>query len=350
MIGQNLFRWRRPSPSPLPLNDQRPTPAEVRHVFLELLGREPENEAIGTDRPALDFILDAAICAERMERLREQWRRDEIANSPYWVSSTDVGHFVTSTKDHVIGASLRQRRQFQEGDVAKAVEVIERLGRTVELGTFLDVGANIGTHSIFALNYGFKAAVCIEPDEENFRLLRVNQILSGVDQFCTNVQAAASDRNAKGVLSISADNLGDHRVVAGGGDGTTQRATKEISLRTLDVLLADLSVPLNSLGLCWIDTQGHEGQVLSGARSLIAAKTPLVVEFWPYGLKQAGGYPTFREIAASAAFKIVDLTRSIEEGSPHLVSYDHLDLMFDTYLAATPAGETDHSDLILVPS
>jgi len=348
MIGRNLFRRRRTPPALFPLNNQRPTPAEVRHVFRELLGREPENETVGTDRPALDFILDAAICTERMDHLREQWRREEIASSPYWVASTDIGHFVTSTRDSVIGASLRQTRQFQERDVATAVEFIERLGLTVKLGTFLDVGANIGTHSIFALKYGFETAVCIEPDEENFRLLRVNQILSGVDQFCTNVQVAASDRNAKGMLSISPDNLGDHRVVAREADDADRRATKDISLRTLDVLLANLNVSVSSIGLCWIDTQGHEGHVLAGARSLLETKVPLVLEFWPFGLKQSGGYPLFRDSVRSSAFHIVDLGRSIGEGTPVIISTNDLDRMFDESLAQGAVGAERHTDLLLV--
>lgn len=348
MIGRNLFRRRRASPSPFPLNDQRPTSAEVRHVFLELLGREPENETVGTDRPALDFILDAAICAERADRLREQWRREEIASSPYWVASTDIGHFVTSTRDSVIGASLRQTRQFQERDVATAVGFIERLGLTVKLGTFLDVGANIGTHSIFALKYGFSAAICIEPDEENFKLLRVNQILSGVDQLCTNVQVAASDRNAKGMLSISPDNLGDHRVVAREGDNADRRVTKDISLRTLDVLLANLNVPVSSIGLCWIDTQGHEGHVLAGARSLHELRTPMVVEFWPWGLNQSKGYSLLREIISLGAFEIFDLSCPMEQANSARIPVETLDLMYKEYLSLGKQEGGRHTDLLLV--
>lgn len=348
MIGRNLFRRRRTPPALFPLNNQRPTPAEVRHVFRELLGREPENETVGTDRPALDFILDAAICTERMDRLHEQWRREEIASSPYWIASTDIGHFVTSTRDSVIGASLRQTRQFQERDVATAVEFIERLGLTVKLTTFLDVGANIGTHSIFALKYGFETAVCIEPDEENFRLLRVNQILSGVDQFCTNVQVAASDRNATGMLSISPDNLGDHRVVAREADDADRRATKDISLRTLDVLLANLNVPVSSIGLCWIDTQGHEGHVLAGARSLHELRTPMVVEFWPWGLNQSNGYGLLREIISLGAFEIFDLSCSIEQANSARIPVETLDLMYKEYLSQGEQEGGRHTDLLLV--
>jgi hypothetical protein len=35
--------------------------------------------------------------------------------------------------------------------------------------------------------------------------------------------------------------------------------------------------------------------VLQGATALLAARVPIVSEFWPYGMRRAGGYALFRD-------------------------------------------------------
>ena len=41
--------------------------------------------------------------------------------------------------------------------------------------------------------------------------------------------------------------------------------------------------------LIWIDVQGFEAKVLLGAKKTLSLKPALAFEFWPYGLKRAGG-------------------------------------------------------------
>ena len=43
-----------------------------------------------------------------------------------------------------------------------------------------------------------------------------------------------------------------------------------------------------SVGLVWVDIQGHEGQFFEGARHFLSQGTPVVSEFWPYGIKRSG--------------------------------------------------------------
>ena len=65
------------------------------------------------------------------------------------------------------------------------------------------------------------------------------------------------------------------------------------------VKLDDLSLDVDlSSSLAWIDVQGYEGFVLAGAQRLTAVRTPLVIEFWPYGLERAGSYSKLVEALA----------------------------------------------------
>ena len=47
----------------------------------------------------------------------------------------------------------------------------------------------------------------------------------------------------------------------------------------LAAIVAAGNIPLDDLGLAWIDVQGHELEVLKGARSLLQAGVPLVIEY-----------------------------------------------------------------------
>jgi FkbM family methyltransferase len=114
--------------------------------------------------------------------------------------------------------------------------------------TFVDVGANIGTHTIWALRNGFENAICIEADVENFKLLRVNQILNGVEKNCSNVLAAVSHENGTSLLELSPSNFGDHRLrlsrehVRRDAYDESQRQIQEITTRRLDTIVESIGV------------------------------------------------------------------------------------------------------------
>ena len=44
-----------------------------------------------------------------------------------------------------------------------------------------------------------------------------------------------------------------------------------------------------------MDTQGYEGIILQGAQNIIRAQVPMVVEFWPEGMKRMRSYSPLRE-------------------------------------------------------
>ena len=48
--------------------------------------------------------------------------------------------------------------------------------------------------------------------------------------------------------------------------------------------------------LIWIDTQGHEAKILSGANNLITSGAPVVMEFWPYALKRSNSFGDLKKI------------------------------------------------------
>lgn len=259
------------------------------------------------------------------------------------------GYLLSYESDQIIGNLIRTRGEFEEGEIGHAIRLLNGLGRQVSLKTFVDVGANIGTHTVWALANGFEDAICIEPDEANFKLLRANQILNDIGDKCRNVKAAASTADGSGFLELSDTNFGDHRVKAIPEPGSSEdysestRQIEPIATKRLDTIFHELQVDLSQVGLVWIDTQGHEGQVLAGASSLrTAGSIPWVCEFWPYALKRSAGYRLFRDAVVSSGRKIYDLKKSIAMDELSSLPLEQMDAYYET------AKTREFTDLVLL--
>jgi hypothetical protein len=118
--------------------------------------------------------------------------------------------------------------------------------------------------------------------------------------------------NFCGALSFekSPDNWGDHRVRQGAplvdAMRESERSVTEVQAVTLDSLVDSGELDLDRVGLAWIDVQAHEAEVLEGARQLSASGIPVVVEYWSYGLADAGSLDRLDEEIARAYTHFVD--------------------------------------------
>lgn len=291
----------------------------------------------------------------RSLKIRKPSRLHDFDKNPALASSREeiviTGHpphrMATFSADEIIGSSIRQTGKFQEDAILK---VLDFVGKDSARGTvFLDIGANIGTHSIFALNNGFSRAVCVEPEPNNFMLLRINQILNGVEDRCINIRAAVSDTDSVVKMELSGTNYGDHRILAldtakGNAFNESSRQTINIQTTTFNGLLERIKVDPRELGLIWIDTQGHEGHVLSCADVIEKTNTPIVLEFWPYGLQRSGGYPMLRQLFQRSS-RIYDLSTSLNGQKP--LSLDQLDQLYQANSLGKKAAFW-HADLLIL--
>jgi FkbM family methyltransferase len=271
----------------------------------------------------------------------------------YQIAKTKYGHMLTSSSDLVIGQMIRDKGAFGEGDIDAALKFLEPLGKPASRKLFLDVGANIGTHAIHALKTNFERAICVEAEPNNFRLLKINQILNDVEDRCSNVCAAASDSRGELTFQLSPINHGDHRIVgnnAGAKElhGESGWKTQTVKSDTLDNLIKSTGHKFSDIGLGWIDTQGHEGKVLSGAKHFLKAQVPFVAEFWPYGLERSKGWPAFRAALAGSKRKIYDLRASTKINQLVQKSISELDADYAEMTKAEHDKHTPHTDLLVV--
>lgn len=170
--------------------------------------------------------------------------------------------------------------------------------------TFVDVGANIGTSVIPAVQaYGYGRGVAIEPFPANARALRLNCAANGVHDLVQVVEAAASDVEGIAELDIGAPGWGVHRLRR--GDGAVQ--TAPVTVVSLDGLVERGVLDPESVGLVWVDVQGHEGHVLNGARRLLEQAPPLAVALRPKKLAREHGTEAFVDALQRAYTHVIDL-------------------------------------------
>lgn len=266
----------------------------------------------------------------------------DSAGLRYWVS----------TADRFVGRETFLTGGFDDGAMERIMAALSEHVASFHLHgtTVLDIGANIGTTTVPLLRrFGARRAIVFEPEPSNVRLLAMNCLDNGVlDRVCIHAMAL-SDSDGEVTLALSPTNSGDHRVLVDGeqpaGDlDEALRATVSVPALRLDTLVERGDVALAELGLVWMDAQGHEGQILAGARRLLGGEVPIVTELWPYGLRRHGGLDRMCELLAEHYEAVVEMGAPERPMRPAVVPTSELDALVARY------DGVSFTDLLLVPA
>lgn len=137
-----------------------------------------------------------------------------------------------------------------------------------EESVIIDIGANVGTHSIvFAHAAKNGKVIAIEPSREVYPILLKNTVRTNI----TPLQLAISDRNGSVVFHVASDDG------YSGLKDTGMKAiinTYDVLSLSLDTLMAMLNLP--RLDLIKIDVEGLENEVLAGAEETIRIYKPYI--------------------------------------------------------------------------
>lgn len=120
-------------------------------------------------------------------------------------------------------------------------------------GVVVDIGANIGTFSIYSASKGARV-YAVEPEPNNAQALRKNIELNNMQELIVHVPFGVSDR--KHVATIT-DMGGGSTIKDDGMPGT------EINLISLDDLFS--LYPINEVDILKIDVEGSEVEIILGA-------------------------------------------------------------------------------------
>jgi FkbM family methyltransferase len=289
------------------------------------------------------------------------WRREiffRVASmfTPTVEAVWPSGRFLVSTHDRAVSRTTFVDGPFGlDGDIFTCRLIGEVLGARFDLscGDVLEAGANIGTGTVsFVTVLGARRVHAFEPAPDNVRLLRLTVAANGLDSKVVIHASALS--NAVGVvkLELAPGVWGDHRVRVGPGPGTdafeeSARSVLNVPALTVDAMVEAGALDLDDFAIAWIDVQGHEGALLEGARSLLETDIPVVIEFWPYGLKRARGLETFIALAQQHYSHFLNVNDA-EFATDSRATRDRLESTAAlANLSCRYLGPDDHTNLVL---
>jgi len=232
----------------------------------ELRGSSPSAEALSTapvlEEPKRPLVPALPPATTPTDSSSVGERAPVLANGHVALKRCRHGWFMYNVNDRFIGRSLDRYGEWCESELALLAPLL-RPGRVV-----IDVGANIGTHTIFFANkVGDRGRVyAFEPQRPTFQLLCGNVALNALINVVALPYAVGRE---DGDVRIA---VADPRVPNNfGGMSVTAlpngEETRIVRIDTLDLPRCDLIK---------IDVEGMEADVLAGARATIEKFRPVI--------------------------------------------------------------------------
>src|SRR5690349_17698377 len=126
-------------------------------------------------------LLKAGI-RQLLANQKMRWISQELmrAEGAYLCKRCDNRIFVFYPAD-MIGEMLLTKGEYQRAIVAKVAPLLPQKPLTI-----LELGANIGTQTVYFFDYlDVKQVIAVEPEPENLDLLRMNVLLNGLSDMVT---------------------------------------------------------------------------------------------------------------------------------------------------------------------
>lgn len=244
--------------------------ADLWFCYRLLLGRKPDKEGLKHWRYEIrkgktrESLVDTFLASQELVN-------KEISKSRARVETDDFIIFVDS-RDLDIGDYIMRNRKYEP-------HVTAVLKRTLKKGqTFLDIGANIGWHTLTgaALLKGNGKIIAVEPNPRNIQLLYHSLTINGF----ANVEVfpcAASDE--KHFLQL----------IAGISNGVVKEVPEDhayceyVPAYKIDDLVKDEM----RIDVVKIDIDGHEPKAIQGMSRTIKKHRPIIIsEFSPASLME----------------------------------------------------------------
>lgn len=203
--------------------------------------------------------------------------------------TVDLGdHVITFSPADYIGRSVFVKGHFDRDHAERLVDLMRARGMPMEGKVLLELGGNIGTHTVyFGLTGAFDRILTVEPDPRNFPLLLTNIAQNGFSDKVTAVACAAGEAAGEIDFYLHPTNHGrsairpspDHQKIS-------------VPVKPVWQILAEEGVSAKEIGLVWMDIEGYEPVAIRGMRELLALRVPIYTEFSPefYGAEQAAAF------------------------------------------------------------
>jgi len=161
--------------------------------------------------------------------------------------------FLIFTNDEIISKEMFISGEF---DLEKFKKTINFLNTKKKITNLYDIGANIGVICIPALTRGYiKKAFAVEPEKNNFDLLKMNILLNNLEKKIDLYNFALSDKDDHLIeMELASENSGDHRIrenVHFNIHGEEKRKIVQVKTKKFDTLFGNID---SNKDLIWIDS------------------------------------------------------------------------------------------------
>jgi FkbM family methyltransferase len=163
--------------------------------------------------------------------------------------------------------TIKDTGTFYEIDLLKYINYA--VGR--KSGCILDVGANIGNHSVYFGTFIADRVICFEPNPAVRPCLEKNLSENSVKYKLYTL--GLGEKSCSATIDLPPahkNNIGASRLICGGGDGS------RVQVVPLDSLIAEIKAYIGVLSILAIkiDVEGMEAAVLRGGRDTIREYKP----------------------------------------------------------------------------
>ncbi len=175
---------------------------------------------------------------------------------------------------------------YEIDDLDILFEWLASMDSTIFTDECIDVGANIGNHSLYFSQY-FSHVFSFEPNPRTFKVLSLNaELVSNIDCF----DFGLSSSTGEAVLSCTNSNIGGSRVVE-----FESASTVPIKITTLDSFFN----LFKNIRLIKYDVEGLEYEAILGSKKVIEATNPIVL------------FEQHKEDFVNGESKVISLLRSL---------------------------------------
>lgn len=216
--------------------------------------------------------------------------------SPYTSCNVAGGlSFLFDTMDRTIGEDMLAKRCTYSESLIRTFFILVRqyYGYTetnMNEKIFFDIGANIGTTSIYVkklLNPTLRV-IGIEAGEKNYNLFRVNCILNDAEDIEVEKLAFSNNNDPMKYIYINTNPGGSYIADACDQNG------EEVLTETFDSFIQRRNIDSKDIGYIWMDTEGAESEIIEGGMNTLSVKKiPLMQEYNPMTYKRKGTYESY---------------------------------------------------------
>ena len=164
----------------------------------------------------------------------------------------------------VIGQQINIEGAYEARELETLLAWLPASGDGAFDGTALDIGANIGNHTLFFAEH-FRKVISFEPNPRTFQVLGFNTSETP-NVECSNI--GLSDAPGTASLSSHPNNVGGSRLAAASDGGVIP-----VTIDTVDAVVGEQE----PVRLIKIDVEGHEAQVIRGAERTIRSNKPVIL-------------------------------------------------------------------------